>query len=229
MEQTGTILAAALALGVGAFVVWALGRAQGARAARRAGYLAACAPLFADRMEAVQPSGFPRLSGRHEGDLFDVQVIPDTLSVRKLPALWVLVSLPGDLPVHDTVDLMMRATGLETFSHFARLPVQVPAPAGFPPDCAIRTDAPGVMPFADSVRRVLEAVDMQRLKEVLVTPKGVRLVFLAEEAQRSRYLLYRDAEMGRDPLPPARLAPFLAAVQALRDGVLLDVAGRRKA
>ena len=227
MAEIATNAGAALALGVGAAVIWTLGKAQGRRAARRAGYLAACAALFTDRQEVVQPTGFPRLSGRHEGDVFDVQVVPDTLSVRKLPTLWVLVSLPQDLPVHDTLDLMMRATGMETFSHFGRLPVQVSAPPGFPPDCAIRTDAPGPMPWADPVRRVLEAVDMQRLKEVLVTPKGVRLVFLAEEAARTRYLLYRDAEMGLDPLPPSRLAPFLAAAQALRDGVLDEVERRR--
>lgn len=227
MEEIGTIGAAALALGAGAAVIWTLGRAQGRRAARRAGYLAACAGLFTERREVVQPTGFPRLSGRHEGDLFDIQVVPDMLSVRKLPALWVLVSLPQALPVHDTLDLMMRASGMEPFSNFGRLPVQVPAPPGFPPECAIRTDAPGPMPWADPVRRVLEAVDMQRLKEVLVTPDGVRLVFLAEEAARTRYLLYRDAEMGLDPLPPSRLAPFLAAAQALRDGVLAEVERRR--
>lgn len=228
MDEIGTIAGAALALGAGAAVIWTLGKAQGQRAARRAAYLAGCAGLFTDRQENVQPTGFPRLSGRHEGDVFDVQVVPDTLSVRKLPALWVLVSLPQDLPVHDTLDLMMRATGMETFSHFGRLPVQVAAPPGFPPECAIRTDAPGAMPWADAVRRVLDVVDMQRLKEVLVTPRGVRLVFLAEEAARTRYLLYRDAEMGLAPLSPAVLAPFLAATQELRDGVLAEVEKRRK-
>ena len=34
----------------------------------------------------------------HEGVEFDVQIVPDTLSLRKLPALWVLVSVPGPLP-----------------------------------------------------------------------------------------------------------------------------------
>ncbi|MEZ5753645.1 MAG: hypothetical protein R3D90_02375 [Paracoccaceae bacterium] len=229
MTDFPMIAVAALALGTGAAVIWALGRAQGARAARRAGYLSAGATLLTQRVEELQPSGFMRLSGQHEGAQFDLQVVPDTLSVRKLPALWVLVSLPEPLPIHDTVDLMMRPTGMETFSNFGRLPVQVPAPPGFPPDCAIRTDAPGVMPFAEAVREVLASVDMQRLKEVLVTPKGVRLVFLAEEAQRSRYLLYRDAEMGRDPLPPARLAPFLAAAQGLRRAVLAELEARQRA
>jgi hypothetical protein len=39
-------------------------------------------------------------------------------------------------------------------------------------------------------------------------------VFLAEEADRGRYLLFRDAEMGLQPLAAARLLPQL---ETLRD------------
>ena len=124
------------------------------------------------------------------------------------------------------MDMMLRPTGMESFTHFTQLPVQVPVPAGFPEDCAIRADAPGAVPFEGALREVLGAVDTDRLKEILVTPKGVRLVFLAEEADRGRYLIFRDAEMGRVPLPPARLAPFLAAAKGLREAVLREAEGR---
>ena len=174
----------------------------------------------------MQPSGFPRLAGMHEGVEFDVQIVPDTLSLRKLPALWVLVSVPGPLPTGAMVDVMLRPTGMESFSNFSQLPVQVPVPPGFPADCAVRADAPGAVPFEAAIRDVLAGVDVDRLKEVLVTPKGVRLVFLAEEAHRGRYLIYRDAEMGRAPLSPARMAPFLAAAKGLRDAVLREAEGR---
>lgn len=225
MELTG-FLAVALALGVGAAVVFALRREQAARLARRAVYLSAVGILFTGRREVLQPSGFPRMAGVHEGVEFDIQVVPDTLSLRKLPALWVLVSVPGGLPTRATVDVMLRPTGMESFSNFTQLPVQVPVPPGFPADCAIRTDAPGAVPFEAAIREVLGAVDVDRLKEVLVTPKGVRLVLLAEEAHRGKYLIYRDAEMGRVPLSPARLAPFLAAAKGLRDAVLREAEGR---
>lgn len=217
---------AALALVAGAVVFVALRREQAARARRRGTFLSAVTGLFTARREVVQPTGFPRLAGTHEGADYDVQVVPDTLSLRKLPALWVMVSLPDPLPTGATVDVMLRPTGMESFSNFAQLPVQVPVPRGFPEDCAIRADAPGAVPFEAALREVLGAVDENRLKEILVTPKGVRLVFLAEEAHRGRYLIYRDAEMGRVPLPPARLAPFLAAAKGLRDAVLREAEGR---
>lgn len=225
MEFT-EFLAVAAALGVGAVVVFALRREQAARARNRAAYLAAVSVLFSARRDVVQPSGFARLAGVHEGATFDVQVVPDTLSLRKLPALWVLVSLPEPLPTGATVDLMLRPTGMESFTHFNQLPVQIRVPAGFPEDCAIRTDAPGAVPYEAALREVLGSVDVDRLKEILVTPKGVRLVFLAEEAHRGRYLIFRDSEMGREPLPPARLAPFLAAVLGLREAVLREAKER---
>lgn len=225
MDITG-LLALALTLGVGAVVVWALRREQAARAVRRKGYLSAVGVLFTARREVVQPSGFPRMAGLHEGAEFDLQVVADTLSLRKLPALWVLVSIPGALPTGASVDVMLRPTGMESFSNFGQLPVQVPVPRGFPDDCAIRADAPGAVPFEAALREVLGAVDQDRLKEIVVTPKGVRLVLLAEEAHRGRYLIFRDAEMGRVPLSPARLAPFLAAARGLRDAVLRETEGR---
>ncbi|WP_434615588.1 hypothetical protein [Tabrizicola sp. M-4] len=225
MELKGLFLLA-LTLGVGAFVYFVLRREQAVRAARRAGFLSSAEGLFEGRRLQMQPSGFPRLAGWHEGEEFDLQVVADSLTLRKLPALWVLVSIPVPLPTGATVNVMLRPTGLESFSNFGQLPVQIPVPPGFPEDCAIRSDAPGAVPFEAAIREVLGAVDERRLKEILVTPKGVRLVFLAEEAHRGRYLIFRDAEMGRLPLPPARLAPFLAAAKRLRRAVLQETGGK---
>ena len=45
------------------------------------------------------------------------------------------------------------------------------------------------------------------VKELVISPKGLRLVILAEEADRGRYLLFRDAEMGRMPLDPTGFCP----------------------
>lgn len=229
MTDLPTIATGALALLAAGGVTFALRRAHAARAADRAAYLDACTALFTSRTSTIQPSGFPRMSGTWMGDNFDIQIVPDTLTVRKLPALWVLVSLPQDLPVQRTVDLMMRATGLETFSNFSHLPAHLRLPDGLPPEAALRSDMAGPVPFADALRRTVAAVDAKRLKEILITPKGVRIVFLAEEAARTRYLLYRDAEMGRSPLSPATLSPVLAAARALRDAVTQDLTERKSA
>lgn len=55
------------------------------------------------------------------------------------------------------------------------------------------------------------------MKELVISPKGLRLVLLGDEADRGRYLIFRDGEVGQTPLPPARLLPLLDALRALRD------------
>jgi len=54
----------------------------------------------------------------------------------------------------------------------------------------------------------------------VISPKGLRIVILAEEADRGRYLIFREAEMGMEPLPPARLAPLLDRIARLREDIL---------
>jgi hypothetical protein len=203
--------------------------ASGGRIAQRAGYLDACRALLEGVRTGRGASGFARLGGRYRGVEADIQVLPDTLTYRKLPALWVLVTLPGPLPVRATLDLMIRPTGVEPFSRFRTLPNQVDRPEDFPEDCAIRTDSQSDMPPEDLVRAHLSIFDNPRVKELVISPKGVRIVFLAEEAQRSRYLIYRDAEMGMTPLAPEMLRPELDALIALRAAILdtaeLDIPG----
>ncbi|MDZ4093594.1 MAG: hypothetical protein U1D35_01630 [Paracoccaceae bacterium] len=197
-------------------------RAAGRRATLRAGYLDACQSLFRGGLKAVAPTGFPRLSGQVQGLTFDLQVVPDTLTFRKLPALWLLVTLPEKLPLRATFDLMIRPTGVEPFSHFQTLPDQISAPQGFPEDCVIRTDDPAALPPEALLRRHLGLFADLRVKELVISPKGLRLVWLAQEADRTRYLIFRDAEMGQVPLTPETLRPLMSALRDLQADILRD-------
>lgn len=191
-------------------------RAGAARQAARATFFDGCKGLFTDGLKAIAPTGFPRLSGRYRGQTFDLQAVPDTLTYRKLPALWVLVTLPTPQPVRATFDLMIRPGGYAPFSNFHALPDQITPPEGFPPDCAIRSDDPANLPDETLLRRHLPLFRDARMKELVISPKGLRLVWLAEEANRGRYLLFRDAEMGRDPLAPHSIRPLMDALLALQ-------------
>lgn len=203
----GWVLGFLAALAVG--LLWQSAGSSTARARDRAGYLADCLPLFINPIQAVAETGFARVSGMYRGQMFDIQVVPDSLSVRKLPCLWLLVTLPEPFGQQGTVDVMLRATGLETFSRFSSLPDQIAVPAGFPDMCTIRTDRPDALPLPSVVGQYLTGLDQTRLKELVVAPTGLRVVWLAQEADRGRYLLFRDAEMGATPLSPTILRPLM--------------------
>lgn len=217
--EIGLVLAAAF----GGLAIWLgvrLWREARARVQTRASFFSAVRPLFSDPVQAVADTGFGRLSGRAGGQVWDLQAVPDTLTMRKLPALWLLVTLPQPLPLAATVNVMIRPSGVEPFSNFAALPHQIAPPPGFPADCAIRTDAPDRLPPLALLRSHLHLFDDPRVKELILSPKGLRLTLLAEEADRGRYLIFRDAELGRAPLDPQVLRPLMAALDALRADVL---------
>jgi hypothetical protein len=160
------------------------------------------------------------MTGRRDCLAFDLQAIPDTLTFRKLPALWVLVTVPEALPLDATLDLMARPSGNEPFTKFATLPQSLPTPPELPKEVAIRTDDASCLPPPDLIAAHADLFQDPRVKELVLSPRGLRIVILAEEADRGRYLIFREAEMGGTPLPPSRLEPLLDRLAALRQDVL---------
>lgn len=222
MQDYGLILLLIMA-GVGAAMFARQNlRAAHARRLSRFAYFDRCRPLLSGSRLGRCATGFPRLSGKYRNCEADLQVVPDTLTFRKLPALWVLVTLPVPMPVRSTFNLMIRPTGVEPFSGFHRLPDQIAIPDGFPKDCAIRTDDPRNLLPEHILAPHLSLFDNPRIKELVISPKGLRIVFLAEEADRAGYLIFRDAEMGRTPLSPDRVAPILNRLQAIKADIERD-------
>jgi hypothetical protein len=212
-----------LGLALAALGIWLtvrLIRESRLRAETRASFFDAVKSLFEGSETRIQPTGFPRMTGRRDGLAFDLQVVPDTLTFRKLPALWVLVTLPEPMPLAATLDLMARPSGNEPFTRFADLPQSLPTPPVLPKDIAIRSDDAARIPPADLIARHADLFTDPRVKELVLSPKGLRIVILAEEADRGRYLIFREAEMGRTPLPPARLEPLLDRLATIRKDVL---------
>lgn len=214
------LLPAAALAALGLWLALRLVRESRARALARASYFDAVKPLFDGGRAQLEPSGFPRMTGRRAGLAFDLQAIPDTLTFRKLPALWVLVTLPEPMPLAATLDLLARPSGNEPFTRFTTLPQSLPTPPDLPKDVAIRTDDAARIPSESLIARHAGLFDDRRIKELVLSPKGLRIVILAEEADRGRYLIFREAEMGMTPLAPARLAPLLDRLAALREDVL---------
>ena len=213
----------ALAAALACLLLWlavAVRRAAQRRTAARAGYFDTVTGLFDSVVRRIEPTGFPRVTARLGPHAFDLQAMPDSLTFRKLPALWVMISLPEPLPVQATLDIMTRPTGQEPFSRFASLPQSLPCPAFLPEGTAIRSDDADKVPPQDLLIRHAGIFADPQVKELLISPKGLRLVLLGDEAERGRYLIFRDAEVGLDPLLPTRLSPLLQSLIALRKDLI---------
>ncbi|MFM8745802.1 MAG: hypothetical protein ACKOED_03940 [Aestuariivirga sp.] len=164
-------------------------------------------------------AGVHELTGRYKGHAVQVKLVADTLALRKLPSLWLMVTLPGPLPVAATLDLMMRPTGPTSFSNFDHLPFSVAAPADFPEHAVIRSDDPARMLPPEIIAGHLDPFYGPRAKELLISPKGLRMVSLMAEADRARYGVFRQADFGEALLDPGQLTDCLDRLIALRTAI----------
>jgi hypothetical protein len=170
--------------------------------------------------EAGETAGTYILTGRYSGHAVQVKVLADTLALRKLPGLWLMVTVPSPLPLASTLDLMMRPAAATSFSNFDHLDYTIETPAGFPDHLVIRSDTPRPALPLDLVARHLGPLRQPRGKELLISPKGLRLVLLLAEADRARYGVFRQADFGGAAVDPAQLRDALAHLLDLRRDIL---------
>ena len=154
-------------------------------------------PLVGDpQIEPGPTIGTWKLTGQYRGHVFQIQTVIDVLVTRKLPSLWLMLTLPEPQPVSATFDLMMRAAGPSTFSNFDFLDHVVATPSTFPLHAVIRTDDPENLPATEIIAPHLKLFFGPKGKELLISPKGLRVVVQAAQADRARYGVLREANFG---------------------------------
>jgi hypothetical protein len=217
----------ALAVVLAGILVWMYRRDRARIKAARAGFFRDCLDLF-DACRVTQDAvDMPVLDGRYRGHRVRVEPIIDHVNLRKLPSLWLLVTLRAPTPYGGVLDFLVRPQNTEFYSPSAALPVAIEPPPGWPAHAVLRTDQPEAMPPAEVIGRHIDFFADPRAKELVVTPRAIRLVYQASQAQRSHYLVLRQAEFADLTLDPARLRDMLDRAVALHDDLLRSHHGRR--
>jgi hypothetical protein len=168
--------------------------------------------------------GSRRCDGEYAGENFQLQTITDTLAVRKLPSLWLMVTLPSKLPVTAKLNMMMRPAGPTSFSNFDFLDHMISAPAGFPEHAVLRSDKPSGFANLQSVKRHLSLFANTKFKELLITPQGLRIVMQAAEADRAYYGVLRNARFNDTRIDPAIVKQIMDTLLALKTELTDDQA-----
>jgi len=219
-ELTSILLAGAIALGVVAHLAW-LARASRDRAKEAlAADMASVRSVIADAADISDgTAGVTTWAGTWNGQRVQVRTIVDTLATRKLPTRWLSVSITEPVAVPATFDMMMRPSSATTFSNFDHLPHTLPKVLGFPTEAVLRTDRRGVAFPQDLIAAHTEIFAEGRAKELLITPKGVRVVWLLAEAERARYGVFRQAAFGEARIDPTLIERLLGAACELREAI----------
>jgi hypothetical protein len=116
-------------------------------------------------------------------------VVPDDIAWRKVPSLWLKVTVLTPNPMRGTLGFLVRPRGGEFYSPTAEMRHRLRVPPGWPEDAMLCTDDRSSVPL----HLDMAAFGDPRLKELVITPKGVRLVYQAAQASRAEYLVLRQA------------------------------------
>jgi hypothetical protein len=147
---------------------------------------------------------FPRLVGSHGGRAIHVDLVPDTMTIRRLPQLWLSVTMLDARPALPGLSVLVRQTGNEFYALTDDFERRLEAPAGFPDEVMIRA--------ADTRAQA-------RVKEIAITAKGLRIVRQAGEGRRGEHLLLRQAIFDAAAVPASDLEAALSALDALRAAI----------
>jgi hypothetical protein len=166
---------------------------------------------------AIRQDGidYPVLEGRYGNLDVKIEAIVDHVSLRKLPQLLALVTLRAPVPGGAVVDVLARPQNTEFYSPWSGLPFVVDSARHWPAHALVRTNHRGPLPILGVLDARMRLFEDARVKELLITPRGVRLVYLLKEGERGPYLLLRQAVFGAARLDAALAAYLLQALVAL--------------
>ena len=219
-EVTSALLAGAIVLALALHLTWLARRSRNRALAALAADEASIRTVIADAADVSDgTAGVVTWEGSWNGQRVQLRTIVDTLATRKLPARWLSVSITEKVAVPATFDMMMRPGSPTTFSNFDHLQHTLPKAPGFPAEAVLRTDRRGTRFPQGIIAEHLEPFSEGRAKELLITPNGVRIVWLLAEAERARYGVFRQAAFGDTQIDPALIERLLTSLSALRDAI----------
>lgn len=164
--------------------------------------------------------GFPRLEGSLAGRPVRIDAVPDSLTLKRLPQLWLQVTRPMALPIAGDFALLARPTGSEFYALTHRMTRRLETPAGLPPALLARGTGPQSQVLLDRLIDPLSAVFADpRVKELAVTRRGCRVVTQAAQGKRGEYLLLRQSVF-EGLISRATTQASLESLAAIEDALL---------
>lgn len=220
-----------VALAVGALILMHRRRRQQVRR-ERAAFFDRCSGLFEAGGSRQDDVDFPVFEGRYRGYSVRLEPIVDHVAVRKLPSLWLLVTLREPLPLAGVTDFLARPLNTEFYSPAINLEHRLATPKGFPDTVQVRTSHPERQPPADRLQSYGALFNDPRMKEIVVGPGGVRLVYQVAEGERAYYMVLRQAEFGEwlslDPALARGLLDYAIAIHTdLKEAAPADDQSRK--
>ena len=176
-----------------------------------------CAYLFDDLRIVQDDVNFPVLMGRYRGFRIKLEPVADYMAFRKIPSLWLLMTVYGDLPWRGAFDFLVRPQNVEFWSPAWQMETQLSPPQDWPEFAIARSDGRGEPPPMERLQPHGALFKDEKVKELLVTPRGVRIVYQADQAERAYYMVLRQLVFEHFRLSPDLVVKLLDRAVAIHE------------
>jgi hypothetical protein len=179
----------------------------------RRALLAGVESLFDDAQITQDGIGYPRLTGVRDGMRVKVELLADSIALRQLPRLWLLVSVLRPVRVGAPVDVLLRPQPTDIVSPAERFAYEHAAPVGWPDHVRVATPSPASPDF-EAFDVVAALLHEPTTKDVLVGPGGVRIVHELSRGEVGHWRLVRRPKF-TVALPDERVEDLIDAAVRL--------------
>jgi hypothetical protein len=189
--------------GILAVAVLALQAHSAQRHARRT-LLDDCAGLLDQSVIQHGGDDYPRIDGLHNGKRIRAELIPDSMTIRRLPQLWLSITKVEPRKDLPEFGVLVRPAGTEFYALTPNMARRLDSPQGWPEEVMVRGSGPASQDFLTvaslTVGRILAD---GKVKEITVTASGLRIIWQASEGRRGEYLLLRQATFDDASVSPS--------------------------
>ncbi len=199
-------------------------RAQRGFAARRAAIFDDCRALFEQCGQIDPGSDYPLLQGRYGNAKVLLQPLLDHVGYRKVPSLWLVLTVDSPMALGGSLDVLFRPANIEFFSQIEQLAQRIHLGDEWPSHHMARISPTGWKAPLSTIHTALgDAIESPDLKEIVVTPRGVRLVVRVCGVERGHYLVLRAMLTEVERIPSEWLAYWLDTLLTVAAAIRADV------
>jgi hypothetical protein len=198
-------------------LAWLAHRERQTIRGRRRAILDPIVPLFDAPLLTTDGAGIPSLEGRYQGLDLKLNLIPDTMTIKRLPQLWLSVTTIQPLPIADAgIAILIRPSGADFYSLTEKMAERFDPPSRLPWESLVRGEtgksAGTLALLAPEAARILAD---PKVKEIAVTKRGARIVYQLSEGKRGQHLLLRQCDFEGAQLSPGLLEAIVKDLETI--------------
>ncbi|MGE0053814.1 MAG: hypothetical protein AB7S74_06355 [Hyphomicrobium sp.] len=193
--------------------------------ARRQNILEPVRELFDDATFETDGAGIPRIEGLYRARRFKLDLIPDTMTVKRLPQLWLSITALKPTNIADAgLVVLIRPSGNDYYSLAQHMSTHLDTPREFPWECLVRGQSERSRATLQAIKTVAGAIlSDPKVKEIAVTQRGLRIVYQLAEGKRGQHLLLRQCDFEGTTLEPQLLAHLSGELDTLAAVLGIDL------